>query len=943
MSKTEDSTTQKIDAICQQFKECWSADHCADVGSYLTRIHKQHRNQLLAALLKVDVELRVGANQSVNPNDYRELGDRAVELVRSLLIPHNQTIIPGKLSESAPLEPQLANFNRQIGPYRLLEQIGEGGMGTVWMAEQESPVRRRVALKLIRRDLSSNVTIARFEAERQALATMSHENIAKVLDAGQTEDGSPFFVMELINGIPLTEYCDRNKLDIRERLKLFLFVCGSVQHAHSKGIIHRDLKPSNVLVAIQDNGPIPKVIDFGLAKALNPTTKLTDQTLITEFGSVLGTLQYMAPEQADANGRDVDIRTDVYQLGIMLFVLLVGSTPLTKEDLNKQDLIQLLARISQGLAPRPSSRICDVNDTPCEIANNRNTTRIKLQRKLQQELDWVVLKAIEKDQNRRYQTVGEMANDIQAFLDGNTVEARPPSWSYQLRKFSRRNKSVLTTGSVMLITLLTASIFSFTSYLREREITRRLQQKSIERAIEAAAVENLKRANDEITAAELDDPTPWLKMIAAFESRKNGNSDRSIEQLEAAQSLLPDNKIIQSMLADAYLTGGRWENYTRLPVSKGLITPNTDFERIFIGHALAWTNTTDSQKMLIRAVENTRLPLAYVYLARTNASIARTTINVELAELAVKQANLGAELLPNSAIAQTNQIYAQTCAFDLYQKLLKQNDLNLESKQELELRSQQMFDLLAATVSQIEIFELSHQAMVCAGLYFRAAGTLDLEASEFERAEENFEAAQQYFRQSAQAFPFVFEHAFLSGDEQLSKKTANDLIAPPFGSQRSLFCRYLLLRDLGRDTEANRLLNVALESALPNRQGWVIDLALIGGHKDRAEQLARGLLANYESEDRGIRVDFLKFNARSLTQESIDSFIQQAPVVARGGKYFAVGLRLLVEGERNSAVRYFEKAEFYSLPLDTVGALARSFSIRLSSDATWPAWLGVDN
>lgn len=285
------------------------------------------------------------------------------ERVRALLLAHTE---PGSLlEEPRELEesdttlalPAKDKPSTKIGPYKLLQQIGEGGMGVVYMAEQKEPVSRRVALKIIKPGMDSRQVIARFEAERQALAMMDHPNIAKVLDAGTTAEGAPYFVMELVQGIPLTKYCDQNKLSISERLGLFIPICQAVQHAHQKGIIHRDLKPSNVLVCLYDGRPVAKVIDFGLAKALQQQTKLTDKTMFTEFGQVVGTLQYMSPEQAEMNQLDVDTRTDIYSLGVMLYELLTGSTPIDQETLKQQAILQVLATIREKEPPRPSVRL----------------------------------------------------------------------------------------------------------------------------------------------------------------------------------------------------------------------------------------------------------------------------------------------------------------------------------------------------------------------------------------------------------------------------------------------------------------------------------------------------------------------------------------------------------------------------------------------------------
>jgi serine/threonine protein kinase/tetratricopeptide (TPR) repeat protein len=350
-----------------------------------------------------------------------------------------------------------------IGPYKLLQQIGEGGMGTVFMAEQTQPVQRKVAVKVIKPGMDSRQVIARFEAERQALALMDHPNIAKVLDGGTTDSGRPYFVMELVKGVPITQYCDEHQVPPKERLELFLPVCQAVQHAHQKGIIHRDLKPSNVMVCLYDGQPVPKVIDFGVAKATGP--KLTERTLFTEFGAVIGTLEYMSPEQAEVNQLDIDTRSDIYSLGVLLYELLTGTTPLQGKRVKEASLLEVLRLIREEEPPRPSTRLSTTEEL-ASIAAKRGLEPKKLSGLVRGELDWIVMKCLEKDRSRRYETANGLARDIERYLHDEPVLACPPSALYRFRKFARRNRAALSTAALVAVALIVGTVVSIRQAVR---------------------------------------------------------------------------------------------------------------------------------------------------------------------------------------------------------------------------------------------------------------------------------------------------------------------------------------------------------------------------------------------------------------------------------------------------------------------------------------------
>jgi serine/threonine protein kinase/tetratricopeptide (TPR) repeat protein len=352
----------------------------------------------------------------------------------------------------------------RIGPYKLLQQIGEGGMGTVYMAEQEKPVRRRVALKIIKRGMDCDQVVARFEAERQALALMDHPNIARVLDGGTTESGRPYFVMDLVKGIPITEYCDQARLSPRERLELFIPVCAAIQHAHQKGIIHRDVKPSNVMVTLIDGKPLPKVIDFGVAKAIDQ--RLTERTLFTQFGAIVGTPEYMSPEQAELSALDVDTRSDIFSLGVLLYELLTGSTPLEREKLREAGYAEVLRRIKEEEPPKPSTRISHSGNRLPSIAATRATEPARLTKLVRGELDWIVMKALAKERSRRYETASGFARDVERYLAGDPVEAGPPSTWYKMRTYARKHRAALLGSAAFVLLLIASTIVSASLAIR---------------------------------------------------------------------------------------------------------------------------------------------------------------------------------------------------------------------------------------------------------------------------------------------------------------------------------------------------------------------------------------------------------------------------------------------------------------------------------------------
>jgi serine/threonine protein kinase len=397
-------------------------------------------------------------------------------------------------------------IGKRIGPYKILQRLGEGGWGVVYMAEQEKPIRRHVALKIVKLGMDTKNVIARFEAERQALALMDHSNIAQVLDAGATETGRPYFVMELVRGVKITDYCDQNDLGMRERLELFIQVCNAIQHAHQKGVIHRDIKPSNIMVTLHDGVPVPKVIDFGIAKAIEG--RLTEQTLFTAYEQVIGTPAYMSPEQAEMSGLDVDTRSDIYSLGVLLYELLTGRTPFDPKELIKSGIDGMRRTLREREPQRPSGILTTLQGTELKAtARHRHEEPPKLISLLKGDLDWIVMKTLEKDRSRRYETANGLAMDVQRYLNNEPVVARPPGRLYRLQKLVRRNRIVFAAGAVVALALIAGLgtstwMFFKAEEARANEAVLRRQAEAREKLTEAVMLVNQGDYNGAVQAIE---------------------------------------------------------------------------------------------------------------------------------------------------------------------------------------------------------------------------------------------------------------------------------------------------------------------------------------------------------------------------------------------------------------------------------------------------------
>lgn len=618
-------------------------------------------------------------------------GDQALRSrVEALLEVHENEM---ELLRSAPEATHTADHTpvteapgQQIGRFKLLQQIGEGGFGVVYMAEQMRPVRRKVALKIIKPGMDTHAVVARFEAERQALALMDHANIARVLDGGATDSGRPYFVMELVKGVPITEFCDKNQLSTAERLMLFMSVCQAVQHAHQKGIIHRDLKPSNVLVTLADGQPVAKVIDFGVAKATNQ--QLTEKTLFTAHGQMVGTPQYMSPEQAEMSCLDVDTRSDVYSLGVLLYELLTGTTPLEGERLRSAGYVEMQRLIREEEPPRPSTRLSTSGDKLTVIAKHRSVSPEKLKHQVQGDLDWIVMKALEKDRNRRYESPMSLADDVDRLLGDQPVSACPPSSAYRFRKFIRRNKAFVWTAATVVIALIlataTSSRFAYISWKKSTELEKiagdlqttvaNLQTEILDRALADALAGDVSATEESLKRARQAGADPKLiEVFRALAYLYGGELETSLRLLEASEVKNPDNFAVLAALYGAHAFSGHqkevhelWQRIYHLESAQG--TPRNDYERLLLISTKIFA--TSNPQALIEDVDDIisrhkRWGIAYAIRSDLKRQLAQQTQRMQHFRQALEDAALAQRYHPDNPFVRSGTMLTYTFALEL--------------------------------------------------------------------------------------------------------------------------------------------------------------------------------------------------------------------------------------------------------------------------------------
>jgi len=820
-----------------------------------------------------------------------------------------------------------------IGPYKLLQPIGEGGMGTVWMAEQTRPVKRLVALKVIKDGMDSRQVLVRFEAERQALALMDHPNIARVFDAGATDSGRPYFVMELVKGIPITQFCDDRRLTPRERLELAIPVCQAVQHAHQKGLIHRDLKPSNVLVALYDSHPVPKVIDFGVAKATGP--RLTEQTLHTDFGSVVGTLEYMSPEQAQLNRLDIDTRSDIYSLGVLLYELLTGTTPLQRNRLKEAAFLEVLRVIREEESPRPSQRLNTTAELP-SIAACRNIEPRKLGGLVRGELDWIVMKALEKDRNRRYETASGLATDLQHYLDDEPVQAGPPSASYRLRKFARRNRAALAMASVLAMALMAvglAVVFAYRNQLTERQrlADQRVQaerllaerrQNDLERALMAAMSGDFDAAQKGTDEAELlGASTAQLRLLRGQVAFYRGDMDAASQHLEQAAKLLPVGQpgavAARAILALACSNAFQGPRFVALALELDQLSPITAEDLLFKGQVEAMFRPERSLQSIDESIRRRDSVVARIARTDARANHAQLTGELRSAELAVEDALVIRGMQPDNPLVLGRSVYAQLVAAGLYEGAGRHQE------------SERVLALARRDVQELERFSSSPIAVTARFHYYVYVGD---------------EPAAYAMSRNAGDFRYAL---MLYGRGEFTK--ALEAIERNLSLARGFWMdrveRGFILAELPDGPARAR---VAFQEAMAHvSKGWQMIppwILLLLGDKEEAvrayTQIRKDITPSLDGWSwlDGWYLRHLDYNCGRITADELLKDAGRSPMKLCEA-HFEIGLWRLSIGDRAGARDHWRKCVATRAFENWAWLWARAFLTRMERDRAWPPWI----
>ncbi len=808
-----------------------------------------------------------------------------------------------------------------IGRYKLLEQIGEGGFGVVFMAQQLEPIRRKVALKIVKPGMDSKEVIARFEAERQALAMMEHPNIARILDGGTTESGHPYFVMELVKGKTIAEYADANRLTVRDRLVLFQSVCHAVQHAHQKGIIHRDLKPANILVTLHDGKAVVKIIDFGIAKALN--RELTERTLFTAYGQMVGTPQYMSPEQAEMSGLDVDTRSDIYSLGVLLYELLTGTTPLSGDQLRMVAYAEMQRLIREQEPVKPSTRISSSGAELTILANHRSETPERLNQVVRGELDWIVMKALEKDRERRYATVVSFATDVHNYLRNEPVTACPPSKLYRFRKYAYRHRVAVTTAASLMALLavvaVVASAFGVwahaellrrqeveTALLRQLEQTRQAEEKAqshlaryqdrlVEDALDAFMNGDVEQGRQAIqTAEDAEVPKATVQTLHGLLLIFDGKLPEAVETLRLAIEEDPRGVLARSAWVIANNHFGDFPLAEATVAELADVAPQTDYERLM----LAWATGTEGD--LTKLIDERP---SWVVARVVRAVGLMYLPDDEAVKTATQDIRWSREVYRKSPFAILSDLWVHMRA----SRYGKNRGLDTTAWEE------------AAARAARELEPYPDYFCMWQGAYYQSIGNQSLADKMRERA-----------FQLGFGGPVVRAlRAYAEGADQLAMK---ELAGATYESAN--ITRALLLADSNRDA-ALAIFDDVVGKERPgsNIDAFNLRILLLCGESREAARLAGERLkvgpVDDESDERA-----LKFLTGEQTEDDLFPTPDSEPL--QNSRYLLIGLKHLASGDRDAAMHWFQQATVPFFEGVPDHHLAEAFLKRMQADEFWP-------
>lgn len=793
-------------------------------------------------------------------------------------------------------------------------------MGTVFVAEQERPIRRKVAVKVIKPGMESKDIVARFEAERQALALMDHPNIARVLDAGCTVTERPYFVMEFVRGISITEYCDVNKLRVRERLQLFTQVCHAVQHAHQKGIIHRDLKPSNVLVTLHDGMPVPKIIDFGIAKALNQ--RLTEKTIYTQVHQAVGTLAYMSPEQAELSGLDVDTRTDVYGLGTLLYELLTGSTPFDMKRLNEAAFHEACRIIREEEPPRASTRVSSLGATATAVSAQRKTVLQDLTKQLRGDLDWILVKTLEKDRTYRYDSASALAADIQHYLNNEPINARPPSAVYRLRKVAARHRTALVTGTLVLATLIFGLIVSTWMAIRLQSALREVKAEAFERAVVAAALGD----NDEAEAGlqiarDAGASALDVRMLLGLIAVNEGDYDKAVLIAQDVLSTHKEHIGARALLISAEIWQGNVDVWAIETNELAVLKPQSDTDRLLMAHALVLYDSRAALDLLADTVRLEHSPVGLMLHGLDRMMCAEDTQSFDMFRRAVRDFEYVDFLLPQSQGAVAWRATAIANAIEY----AKHHDHEYE--------------------------EFMEQGRRVLAKLPRTGGSpfVNMVRWKLCRALDDPEGASHAIRLAGQHGIYCWDVAVDALTHHSSSADAAEAFDDAMsGRDRNdphmRLARAFLVHDLPHGAEQVRALIKDLDEdpSSVSRMLGACALCLAGNLEDVREFASRGR----HFPDRGVHrfangacLDFLVNPSPEGEEQLLE--VAGSNSYASINAHFVIAMTRIAAHDRATAVEHFEKCVDKTALGNFSYEMARALLLRMKADPKWPAWLTV--